>query len=351
MNRILVVAPSWVGDAVMMQPALQLLRARHASAQIDVLAPAWCARVIRRMSEVAAVIDNPFAHGQLALAARWRLARVLAANQYQQALIFPNSAKSALLPLFAGIPQRTGFLGEQRFGLVNDRPGFAAKSLPRLVDRYAGLVLGRAPREEETPEPRLAVDAALRDQAIVRLGLSNDRPVLALCPGAEYGPAKRWPAGHFAAVARHALDLGHAVWIFGSAKDAPITARIAAEAPGAVDLAGKTELDEVVDLLSVARCVVSNDSGLMHLAAAVQVPLIAVYGSSSPAYTPPLSAHARILRLELECSPCFKRACPLGHTRCLNDLKPEAVWTQVVEIVAGHNSPPDGAPVVEPRAT
>lgn len=326
MARLLIVAPSWVGDAVMMQPMLQLLRRDEAQATIDVLAPAWCAPVIRRMGEVARVIDNPFAHGELALGKRWRLARHLRPQGYQQAIVLPNSAKSALLPFFAGIQQRTGFLGEQRFGLINDRPPFSPQNLPRLVDRYAGLALGRPPRQEETPEPRLAIDLAAQRASLERLGLNTSRPVLAFCPGAEYGPAKRWPAEHFAALARRALAEGYAVWIFGSEKDRPVSRSIALDAPGAIDLAGKTRLDEVVDLLALARVVVSNDSGLMHLAAAVGVPLVAIYGSSSPAYTPPLSERAKILRLELDCSPCFKRECPLGHMRCLRDLAPDRVW-------------------------
>lgn len=330
MKRILVVAPSWVGDAIMMQPLLRLLRGNDSDVCIDVLAPTWCAPVIRRMCEVASVIDNPFAHGELALTKRWHLARQLRPHRYQRAIVLPNSAKSALLPFFAGIKRRTGFLGEQRFGLINDRPPFSPQSLPRLVDRYAGLALGRPPGAGETPEPKLAIDLAAQQASLERLELSTARPMLALCPGAEYGPAKRWPAEHFAALARRALAGGYAVWIFGSEKDRSASSAIALDAPGVIDLAGHTRLDEVVDLLALARAVVSNDSGLMHLAAAVAVPLVAIYGSSSPAYTPPLSARARILRLEIDCSPCFKRECPLGHTRCLHELAPDRVWEAVL---------------------
>ncbi|CAG1007337.1 heptosyltransferase II [Burkholderiales bacterium] len=327
MARLLIVAPSWVGDAVMMQPMLRLLREVQPECAIDVLAPAWCAPVIGRMPEVEALHANPFAHGQLVLAKRWRLARELALRGYQQALILPNSFKSALLPWFAGIRRRTGFLGEQRYGLVNDRPAFAPQSLPRLVDRYAGLALGRPPHAGETPQPRLLVDREAQRASIERLGLALDRPVFALCPGAEYGSAKRWPADHFATLARMAVENGFVVWVLGSAKDQAICAAIAGAAPRVIDLAGRTRLNEVVDLLALACCVVSNDSGLMHLAAAVNVPLVALYGSSSPGYTPPLSDRARILRLELECSPCFQRECPLGHLRCLKEIAPEQVWS------------------------
>ena len=329
MSRLLVVAPSWVGDAVMMQPMLQLLRHERPERAIDVLAPAWCAPVVGRMREVAKIHTNPFAHGELALRRRWLLARELARVGYDQAIVLPNSAKSALLPWFTGIPRRTGFLGEQRYGLLNDRPAFAPKSLPRLVDRYAGLALGRAPGARETPAPCLSVDDEARAASLERLRLDDSRPVFARCPGADYGPAKRWPAEHFAALARLAMQEGFVVWLFGSAKDQAVTRVIAQTAPGVIDLAGRTRLDEVVDLLSLARMVVSNDSGLMHLAAAVDAPLIALYGSSSPAYTPPLSERARILHLELPCSPCFERECPLEHMRCLREISPESVWREV----------------------
>ncbi|MBI3149885.1 MAG: lipopolysaccharide heptosyltransferase II [Betaproteobacteria bacterium] len=329
MPKLLIVAPSWVGDAVMMQPMLQLLRARDASARMDVLAPAWCAPVIARMAEVTAIIPNPFAHGELALGARWRLGRKLARDGYTQAVLLPNSAKSALLPWFAGIPRRTGFLGERRYGLINDRPGFAPTSLPRLVDRYAGLALGRVPNPGETPLPRLTIDPGARADCLARLQLDLTRPIIALCPGAEYGPAKRWPVEHFAAIARRGLAEGYNIWLIGSAKDQAVTGAIAQAATGIIDLAGKTRLDQVIDLLSAASVVISNDSGLMHLAGAVGVPLIALYGSSSPAYTPPLSDRARILCLDLPCSPCFKRECPLGHLRCLKEIAPEEVWCEV----------------------
>ena len=214
-----------------------------------------------------------------------------------------------------------------RYGLLNDLRLLDESAPALIVERYAALAQpADEPLERPVPRPRLAVDPARRDAAVARFGLAGHSPVLALAPGAEYGPAKRWPARHFAEIARLHSALGFRVWLFGSAKDGSITAEVAAQAGVPVaDLAGKTSLDEAIDLLSLAARVVTNDSGLMHVAAALDRPMAAVFGSSSPDYTPPLSTKARVISLRLECSPCFKRVCPLGHTNCLEKLDPAQV--------------------------
>jgi heptosyltransferase-2 len=321
----LVVAPSWIGDAVLTHPLLVRLEARDPGGAIDVLAPAWAAAVYGRMPQVRRTIAFPFGHGELKLAARRRFARGL--GRYDRAVVLPGSLKSALVPWFAGIPVRTGWRGEMRFGLLNDLRRLDEKALPLIVERFAALAQPAGePLERPLPEPRLAVDAAARDATVARLGLAGTAPVLALAPGAEYGPAKRWPARHFAEVARLHAARGFRVWLFGSARDAAATGEVATLAGVAVaDLAGRTSLDEAIDLLSLAARVVTNDSGLMHVAAALGRPMAAVFGSSSPDYTPPLSAGARVISLRLECSPCFARACPLGHTNCLEKLDPAQV--------------------------
>ena len=327
-SNILVVGPSWVGDMIMAQGLYRALRARSPASAIDVLAPAWSAGILGRMPEVRRVIDMPLGHGRLGWAVRRDLGRSLR-GQYQRAIVLPNSWKSALIPWFAGIPQRTGFVGEFRYGLLNDARRLDKAATGRLVDRYRLLAGADAP----ALNPQLRVDAAAQVASLARLGLTRDKPVLALCPGAEYGPAKRWPASHYAALAQQKIAAGWQVWLFGSDKDAPVTADINRLCDGnCADLAGKTTLTEAVDLLAAARCVVSNDSGLMHVAAAVGVPLIALYGSSDPGYTPPLSNQARVLSLGLSCSPCFKRDCPLGHLDCLNGLAPERVLAETQRI-------------------
>ena len=336
MRKALVVAPSWIGDTILAQPLFARLCEKHPGLILDAYAPAWVAPVLERMPQLRRVIPNPFMHGEFNLSGRWRAGRELAREGYDAAIVLPNSWKSALLPFFAGIPQRTGFRGEARHGLLNDIRKLDEAALPQLAERYAQLAEtsgARPPRP--LPEPRLSVDADAVSATLTFLHLAAAPAPVVFCPGAEYGPAKRWPAAHFAELARrlHAADFP--VWLVGSAKDAPAGAEIEAAAGGAcVNLCGKTKLGEVLDLLSCARLVVSNDSGLMHVAAALDRPLVALYGSSSPAYTPPLSHRARIVSLGLECSPCFKRECPLGHFRCMNDLRPALVLERVKEVLA-----------------
>jgi heptosyltransferase-2 len=307
----------------MMQPLLMRLRQQQPDAEIHVLAPAWSAPLLARMPEVTATLENPFAHGAFDWAGRKALARQLRGNEaradFSAAYVLPNSWKSALVPFFAGIPQRVGYTGEARFILLNWR--HPKSTLPRLVDRYAALA-GKF--DTPTPEPCLSSSPAQQQAARSTFDLPLDATPIIFCPGAEYGPAKRWPIHHFAALAR---KLENPVWIIGSAKDAPVGDEIVQQSAGkALNLCGKTNLEQAIDLIASARAVVTNDSGLMHVAAALDRPLVALYGSSSPGYTPPLSQRAKILSLGLECSPCFKRECPLGHLLCLEDISPEQVF-------------------------
>ena len=334
-RRILVVGPSWVGDMVMAHSLFQVLARRGPDTHIDVLAPAWSQPLLERMPEVFDTIELPFGHGQLGLSARWRFGRSLRGRGYQQAILLPNTLKSALVPLAAGIPLRTGWVGELRYGLLNDIRHLDKQRLPMTVQRFVALGLP-ADRQiaPECPQPRLHVVPESQQQAMAELGLRRPaRPVLALCPGAEYGPAKRWPAEYFGELAASRLAAGWAVWLFGSGKDREVCAQVAAGAGGGcLDLSGTTSLAQAVDLLSLADAVVSNDSGLMHVAAALDRPLVALYGSSDPGFTPPLNPRSRVLSLGLECSPCFRRECPLGHLRCLRGISVQQV-SQAVEAV------------------
>ncbi len=328
--RTLVVAPAWVGDLVMSQPLLVRLEARHPGGQVDMLAPAFLASLCTRLPGVSRVHTSPLGHGDLGLRARWRLGRALAAEGYQHVVVLPNSFKSALVPRFAGIAQRTGYVGEARHGLLNDVRKLDKAAVPRMVDRYYRL--GFAPGEvvRPAPNPRLAANRSAVQGLLDRLGLNDGAappvPVI-LCPGAEYGPAKRWPARHFGAVAGRLLARQIPVWIMGSGKDHAVAEdiRAAVGAGAAVNLCGATSLADAVDLMALAQGVVTNDSGLMHVAAALGVRTVAVFGSSSAQFTPPLSDRATALSLNLECSPCFKRECPLGHLDCLESLGPDRV--------------------------
>jgi len=325
MARTLVVAPSWIGDAVLSHPLLVRLKEHDPQGSIDVLAPPWVLPVYRRMPQVAMTHALPFGHGELKVAARRRFAKTL--PRYDRAIVVPNTFKSALIPWHANIALRTGYRGEMRFGLLNDARRLDKQALPLIVERYAALAqpAGEALRPG-LPNPRLTVDEAARRATLARFGLDAAKPVAAFAPGAEYGPAKRWPARHFANLAATLAARGYQVWLFGSQKDAGITAEIQRISGNlCVDFAGRTTLDEAIDLISLATHVVTNDSGLMHIAAALDRPTTALFGSSSPAFTPPLSSRARVITLKLACSPCFQRVCPLGHTNCLVTLEPARV--------------------------
>lgn len=329
-ERILIVAPSWVGDAILAEPLVALLRESPGEPVVDVLAPPWCAPVFGRMRGVRRVIESPLAHGRFDLPARRALGRELRPNGYTRAIVLPNSWKSALVPYLARIPRRTGYLGELRYGLLNDLRRLDAKAMPRLVDRFAALASEPDQPQPAPLSPVLVPDVANRDAATQAMRLRTNRPVAILCPGAEYGPAKRWPPEHFAGLAARLLADGVDVWLVGSPNDRAAAAAVlqAAGEPGERirDLAGRTDLGSAIDLMSLASVVVSNDSGLMHAAAAVGAPVVALFGSSSPVYTPPLSVRARIAKIDIECSPCFKRECPLGHFRCMRELDPDLVY-------------------------
>ncbi|PWB56445.1 MAG: lipopolysaccharide heptosyltransferase II [Nitrosomonadales bacterium] len=330
-NKILIVAPSWVGDMVMAQPLFKRLHQLRPGLLLDVLAPAWTLPLLARMAEVHEAIANPFGHGEFNLAARYRLGKTLQQRHYDQAIVLPNSWKSALVPFFATIPRRTGYRGEMRWGLLNDARTLDKNKLPLMVERFVALAeRPGSPLPNPIPQPELSTDGQQRLATLARLGLSPEPRIAALCVGAEYGPAKRWPAAHFAELGKLLRAEGWQVWLAGSAKDAEAGAEAARLSMGAcIDLCGRTSLNEAVDLLASASVIVSNDSGLMHVAAALGKPLVALYGSSSPGFTPPLSHKARILSLNLPCSPCFKRTCPLGHLDCLVKLTPQRVLEQI----------------------
>lgn len=334
-EKILIIGPSWVGDMVLAHSLFQVIKQRNPDAAIDVAAPAWTLPLLERMPEVNQCIALPFKHGQLALRERMQFGRALKSSGYTQAILLVNSLKSAILPFAAGIAKRTGFLGEMRYGLLNDIRSLDKNKLPRTVDRFVALADETTQHTAAIPNPRLIANYENALKVLSKFQLSAPtQKVLGLCPGAEYGEAKRWPAEYYAAVANAAISKGWTVWLFGSDKDIPVTTTIQQLTQNrCIDWGGKTSLGDAIDLISLCDTVISNDSGLMHVAAALDRKLIAIYGSSDPHHTPPMHSDAVIKYLGLDCSPCFERTCPLQNEQqklaCLRQIKPD----QIIEII------------------
>lgn len=335
-EKILIIAPSWVGDMVMAESLLQILRQNHPHISIDVFAPSYLEPLLKRISYLNKIWLSPFAHGQFSLSERYLLAKTLRLQNYDQAIILPNSWKSALIPFLAKIPKRTGWRGEMRYFLLNDIRVLDKKNLPLMVQRFVALgVAKNTPLPNSIPNPRFYTNEVFVAQTLQELNLPMpQQPILALCIGAEYGPAKRWPAKYFAQIATIKAKEGWAIWLFGGKKDQEVAVQVQQACNNiCLDLTGKTSLAQAIDLLSLARVAICNDSGLMHVAAALDLPLVAIYGSSSPQFTPPLTNKAKILSAHLPCSPCFKRQCPLGHFKCMLELEPDKVLQVLTELV------------------
>ncbi len=386
-KKILIVGPSWVGDMVMAQALFitlhdQALKSGHPAPVIDVLAPAWSKPMLARMPQVRRAVEMPFKHGELNLAGRYRVGHRLRKERYDQVIVLPNSFKSALAALFVRARVRTGWRGEARGMLLNDLRILDEQALPLMVQRFVALGLPNgAALPQPLPRPRLVTDPASVAAAVAALHLpvsvgaglpaksptsfeadppaiSNyagfnrgqarshrveqlqaDRPVLVICPGAEFGDAKQWPAEHYAAVSQQQIDAGWQVWILGSAKDSDIATAIrglltAAGQEHCHDLTGRTSLAQAIDLMSLAAAVISNDSGLMHVAAALARPIVALYGSTSADFTPPLADNVQLLAIDIDCRPCFERTCPLKHKRCLVDLSPQLALAALQQVLA-----------------
>ena len=328
---------------VMAQSLFKVIKQKNPETVIDVLASPWSAGLLSCMPEVRNCIDMPIGHGELALMKRYKLGKSLR-GKYSQAIVLPNSLKSALVPFWAKIPILTGYIGEQRWLFMNDTRRLDKKLLPMTVQRFVSLAESSCARSNYNPNtnkyrapkidfpiPELVITSEQVANTLSKLELLKpEQPLLVIAPGAEYGAAKRWPANYFAEVIENRVADGCQVWLIGSDKDAPITQQITKSLgdqtiKNCLDFAGKTNLIDALALLSLADQVISNDSGLMHVAAALGRKVLVIYGSSDPGFTPPLSDNAEVMQLDLECSPCFKRTCPYGHTKCLTDLTPDMI--------------------------
>lgn len=329
--RVLIVGPAWVGDMVMAHSLVRTVGRNQPGAVIDMVAPAWSEPLIERMPGVRKAVPLPLGHGELRWGVRRRLGLDLREQHYSQAIVIPRSFKAALVPFHAGIPVRTGYLGESRYGLLNDIRKLDKTVLDGTAKRYVALGFD-AQQAQPPPVPPPILNARDDPALLSRLGLVKGA-LVALMPGAEYGPAKQWPPGHFRQVAQTLAAQGVQVAVLGSEKEQGLGQQIVDGVPGAFNLCGRTSLVEAIDVLAESHVAVSNDSGLMHVAAAVGCRVVGIYGSSSPVFTPPLTSKANILWRQLECSPCFKRTCPLGHTRCLTELRSDQVVDVVINVL------------------
>ncbi|MCI5107487.1 MAG: lipopolysaccharide heptosyltransferase II [Pseudomonadales bacterium] len=337
-EKTLIIGPSWVGDMVMAQSLFKLIKEKPGPQTLAVMAPDWSRPLLSRMPEVDEIMDLPLAHGELALGKRRAIGRSLRERQFDNAIVLPNSFKSALIPFHARIPRRIGWRGELRDLLLNDCRRLNKSALPLMVQRFAALAFeADAAPPGDFPAPALSIDGDNLQASLQEFQLQQDRPILALAPGAEFGDSKQWPPEHFASLANAMLVQGWQVWIFGSANDALAAESILADIEPQFlaqchNLAGATSLGQAIDLLSLAATVVSNDSGLMHIASALQRRLVAIYGSTSSEFTPPLAEQVELLATDIECRPCFKRVCPYGHRRCLTELLPEKAIQAVKDL-------------------
>ncbi len=322
--------PAWVGDMVMAQALFMKLKQGHPDAEIDVLAPGWSVPLIERMPEVTRAIELPIGHKQLKLLSRYQLGKSLRKRCYSLAIVTPRSFKSALVPFFAKAKKRRGYRGEMRYGLLNDIRLLDKSVLKQTVQRYVALAMEDAPTPSiAIPFPKLTIDRQNQQQLLNKLQLEVSQPVVGLMPGAEYGPAKQWPVDYYKELAEQLSRQGKQVWVFGSDKEKSVGDKIAESTKNIINLAGKTALVDVVDLIALTGHVVTNDSGLMHVACATGRKVIAIYGSSDPDYTPPLSDSATIMYKALACSPCFERTCKFGHTDCLKKITVENILNKL----------------------
>ena len=333
-SPILIVPYMWIGDFVRCHSVVQLLRRRFPGRPVDLLATTLCAPLTDYMPGVRQRIVADLPRGRIALKQQLRLAARLRREGYGTALVMLRTWKSALAPFLAGIPERIGFAGEWRFLLVNDLR-WGERKLPRMIDRCAALALPRGAKPPaEWPAPQLEVPAAEIAAWRARHGLGGERrPVAALAPGA-IGPAKRWTSAGYAALARALLADGFAVWVLGGPSEKSLAAEIVGDSD-ARDLTGH-DLRDAAIALAGASVAVSNDSGLMHVAAAVGTPTVAIFGPTSPWHWAPLNPLAATVVTEskLACQPCHRPVCRLGHHRCMEEISAAEVTAAVRSALA-----------------
>lgn len=340
--KTLIIGPSWVGDMMMSQSLYRTLKQLDPHNEIDVMAPTWSRALLNKMPEVNQALEMPIGHGEFAFAKRRQIGRSLRANHYDQSIVLPNSFKSALIPFFAKIPKRTGWKGELRYGLLNDIRTLDKAAFPLMVERYVALAYPKdlIHSAKDLPQPllwpKLSVEQKEIDEALVTFAIPQDEPLIGFCPGAEFGPAKRWPDYHYATLADMLVKQNARIIIFGSAKDREVGDQIIAkmvQSDKCINLAGQTKLEQAIALIAACKAIVTNDSGLMHVAAALDRPLVALYGPSSPEFTPPLSDKAEVIRLITGYHRVRKGDAEQGYHQSLIDIKPDNVFETLMNLI------------------
>jgi heptosyltransferase II len=338
-KKVALIAPNWLGDVIMMHSLVQTLKVLNAQVEISVFAAAAFAPLLARMPEITQIYPTHFKHGRLGLSARVALGKHLRGQNFDQGIVLPNSFKSALPLFWAKMPQRTGWIGELRHVLLNDIRRLQPEKVPTMVQRFVALAYPaqHALAFSDCPYPKLQTNpnAAFSLLEAHKNQVPSAR-VIGLCPGAAYGPSKRWPAAHFATLAKRCVEQGYQVWLLGGPQEQEIASAIQNQCEHqCVDWTGKTSLSQVIDLMSLCSGFVSNDSGLMHLAAAIGKPVLALYGPTAATFAPPLCAKGGILeQKDLSCRPCKKRVCPLQHHHCLEGLGPDSVFSALLSALA-----------------
>lgn len=330
--KFLIVCPSWVGDMIMSQSLLKYLKELYPNCIIDVLAPKSSLSLHSLMPEVSEALLSDFKHKELNLKKRLRLGKSLQQKKYTHAIVLPNSWKSALVPYSAKIPTRRGWLGEQRYFLLNRTKKLNKKKYPLMIDRFNALAsenFDKAPKYSHL-YPKLIIPDRLKNSVLEFYKLNQySKKIIAICPGAEFGPAKKWPPSYYAVFANYFIEKGYNLWILGGPNDTDTAQEILStiiKKEAIHNFTGSTSLTEAIAILNHSIAVLTNDSGLMHAACALNKKTLVIYGSTSDQFTPPLSDKAKTINVNhLTCRPCFQRACPLKHTNCLNELNPNRV--------------------------
>ncbi len=333
-ENILVIGPYWVGDMIMSQVIYRQIKISNPKAKITVLAPPWSIPIALRIQAVDVIIEVPFKPGYFDLYKRYKIGKALRKRKFTQAIVIPGSWKSALVPFFANIPIRTGYLGEFRFGLLNDIRKFTGIS-QRIVDHYVYLSIdykSALPIINDLPKLQIVPKNLNTLQHKFNI-VDNNKKTLALCAGAAFGPSKQWPAEYCSDLI-NLIQQDWNIWLFGSQNDqAFINSIVQNITTKVINFAGQLALPDTIDLLSSVDAIIANDSGLMHMGSSLNIPLIAIYGSTPAVKAPPISKNCIMLEQPQPCKPCYKRVCPLQHFKCMRDIIPTMVQEKLKQIL------------------